>query len=1462
MSYALNVPGVGYVENIPDSVSVENALRKIGGDSSKAELWIDGKRQAVPGMDLERIRLGVRKYELGEERRKTERQIARIEQAEALVEAAQKTVGHGIRRSGEMVGGVALDALALATGNETGYASKALQGGGQINPEDLSTVQYFLWSTAQMAPEIVSSFAGPAGPVAVAAIRGAESGTKDALTGAAMTAAGMKLAQVGSKAAASLMASGGKAGAGVRAIRDSVAKGAKGKEAANRLFEAAGSFVGGDLAMLALDAPRLAQMSKAEAGREVIAQLGAGLMFVGGDLAQRSKASGMEAQKAEEAARMRHMADQDIADHQAAVLGRSAESLQPFRGNLLPPPRVDRRRGLRGEPSDEGPSGRVYGTEQYQLPYTERRLLPNADFWRELPPPKETQEAIVALEEIAKDPEAVEEFGGLVKDELAEEAKLESEIADAMSDEEVLALSNTDIGAFSDRKTRVRLILRKEELQSQRGDAPESPAPEPAEPLPEEPAAISEPEPTVSDSPTVEEPVTAGGMTDSQIRAMAPADIKALKAKDPAVWREVFDRRKSLEDSESVSGFASRMQRLHFADPAAMRATQFLTEFSRRFLREGGYLTAEGARARTVSIGKLNSELLKAQSLHKNLRLAVQKSLGKGTSIVGRAQTVDFMRNKEFRDTVTEYMTLETSLPRAGGDKALAQQLARRGIEAKYGKEVADAVVEMRDHLDSLSSRLSNMGIKAYEDIGEVIEGNLNTYVRRRYRVFSDKKWYERAKNDPDLRADALAEVEHHFGDIAAKRAYKAAGTDVGPKFDKEYQAALENILEDFINRRRNLTPEQVNERLDLTGSRARSKILNAAPGIRRYMGEITDGIENYYNTVDYIAREMAQAELNTKLAGIFQAEGLSVGPDATPSELAALQAQGKTHELKGKEWGDLEGHTLSHEAYLGLRDYNKVIKEQHKMFRMLMAASAMTKASLTVFSPLSQARNFVAGISFAGIHGNWPTKETAKIAAAAWGQGGGKPNNQYFEEYRRLTEAGVLDSNIDARDLFETMHDTGWDPTKYDPDANAAKSKQAGKWFLRGWSKAYAMGDNFWKMNAHLNERRKLKEAYGDTKTDAEIFDEASSIVRDTIPNYDRLPVGLQQLRRMPFVAPFISWHYEMFATIFRGMARARMEVKSGNPKLQAIGRRRMIGYAASAAIPSVLSAASAAMFGYDEKDKRAFRSLMPSWDENSTFFYLPGGENKVRAVSLSYLDAYAGAKAPIQALFRVMREDEATAGQAAMEFLQPFVDPFISKDVFTGLAMEALANKTGEGYQVHNEELPWADRMLAKVEHVWNGAKPGAFKLLSDWSENQGEAASDMALALMGMRMAEIDFEKSAFYGARRFQKDQREANAIFTSAARKTNDPRELTTAYQQSERARWRRWSEMRRQYEALLQLGVPPRQVQNKMKEGGMSQKTLDSLRTNRFQPYEPTESWLKSLEPVKRRAVEQMLRQR
>ena len=475
------------------------------------------------------------------------------------------------------------------------------------------------------------------------------------------------------------------------------------------------------------------------------------------------------------------------------------------------------------------------------------------------------------------------------------------------------------------------------------------------------------------------------------------------------------------------------------------------------FSRYRGFLPQQVALDRLLLDGKVQQKLKQADFNLKNLDSSIQKTLSDlppGSPLT----EVDLLNR------IHNYLTEVDPTKKS----RLLEQLP---------KGVKENSVKMREHVDSLSNKVLDTNFlkrKKFftpdgESVEDIISRNVGSYLRRQYKIFTDKKYVptEQQLKDADdffktnktfleneLTKMARTDVDNVINeDFLRRNRLKRVGAGDEQKIvfknleglrtpqvtDEAAKLARENFLNGKTLKSQDYKSGRVaRDKLD-TGILLDRQEIPAT--LRSLMGEIKDPREAYLSTVADLSQFVAVdkyyenikklSELSPELSKIFrngnnltnaQKQGLR---NSGFRELGGENGESSLLKVLGKEgdpdqkvigrsgWGSLDGFFVPNEIYKDLTRH--VIGEESAgakvlrgLFSTFLRGKALSQYSKTILSPITQIRNFTTATAFALANGNIPTI----------GRGGD------LNDARKIVFANIFDKGDDAvmKDLIEAQ--------------------------------------------------------------------------------------------------------------------------------------------------------------------------------------------------------------------------------------------------------------------------------------------------------------------------------------------------------------------------------------------------------------------------------------------------------
>ena len=745
---------------------------------------------------------------------------------------------------------------------------------------------------------------------------------------------------------------------------------------------------------------------------------------------------------------------------------------------------------------------------------------------------------------------------------------------------------------------------------------------------------------------------------------------------------------------------------------------------------------------------------------------------------------------------------------------------------ASYGSDITKPAAQMRDQISRMSQTIaddvaeSGLDPETKKQILDTFQNNMGGYVRRLYQKFeSPDSWtldtntltsptFKRATDEVQRVFESMDRAAVKAGDIMQVRAPDEVRTAAEQEIKRllGLDAVETGLTDDALLRLRSTVAAKGQKQI---GGKPlysiaegllqeRSKLLNRSPSLRELLGEIKDPQQAFLKTVDDMARFAAGNKLYNQslkqygktgteaLQMINQSQGKAVplivyGPDAEQvgEELAKTKGYVKLGEpnektVFGGNYGALTGSYVAPEIYGALTSPQQMTQGfLNEALALSLQAKGAAQAAKTVYSPLTQVRNFLSGAFLTLANGNtmrgMPFGDSLRLTA-------GKAANLADDEFRNLFEItgnlGLRNQNLTVQE-YRNLLKEGSDMKvagKTQAGVNALKERVP---FAKALESLYSNSDTYWKLVNWSAEKAKYTNAFrkaglapdalnkiaddlvssgigsrtGELSGTASYLDTlAGDIVKNTQPTYSRVPEAVKMVRRIPVVGNYVAFPAEVIRNTTNIMDQGLREMGFSAKKLvdagtispqqaaqlerqiRAIGAQRISGYMASAvAVPTGIQAAAIRTLGWDGEDGR------PSIDDlyKQAANYLKGhqlvpisaaGDPNVEYIDLSYMMPYDFALAPARAAMQIYSEKgEVGAGEADLIRAATFagvgklLEPFASES----LVGERLADvtvrggKTPTGAPIFTENTPFGEKASKAFTHVAGAFIPGAAEL-----------------------------------------------------------------------------------------------------------------------------------------------------
>lgn len=602
------------------------------------------------------------------------------------------------------------------------------------------------------------------------------------------------------------------------------------------------------------------------------------------------------------------------------------------------------------------------------------------------------------------------------------------------------------------------------------------------------------------------------------------------------------------------------------------------------------------------------------------------------------------------------------------------------GLGKKYSQAVQDAIDKAKEGKKSLTpkeqelyDRYANASKRILE--GVVIPEDLESLSGSNIDYLYDT-WIgtDPTLVDRDGKEAALADIRDDVG-----------MEDMQAKADAAVQSLLWGV--------ENTAAARFYDRGEKLNTSIMQKRKSIPKEIRDLLGEVTDPAGALVATVSKQAEYVARTKLMLALRNMAASEDLQ--PPGSSGNAAVRNNNMK--ELTGEAYGPLQGYWASPSmvAMIGdtteqLQNFTDAMITGHQNFdgvwntmgRMAangwMRAASGAKAINIVGNLWRYPLNLAGSFAMLGVNGNLNVgsygkglKDSVDIIRYSAKPSSGLGGADIASKYRVVDSATVGDlKNLDVGKIEQIVREmSGKSPGTF--MRKARELGMAGK-------ELYAMMDVWSKLaNFHgeVDFLRSMYKSEGLTKTDDEIYREASAVVNNTNMSYSRTLPFLKALERggVTQYGPYLyEAHRVVAANLYQGLLEVKRAADLNNPaaqaKMAARGLARMTGTAGVLAMLGALSHFAAGMWGDDEEDRRA---LLPEYARVMDF--LPVGKDS-EGRPIIYGVSNADPLGPITDLYRAARISDKPTEALWKQFKENYIAPALG-----GALWDAAAHTTG---------------------------------------------------------------------------------------------------------------------------------------------------------------------------------------
>ena len=619
----------------------------------------------------------------------------------------------------------------------------------------------------------------------------------------------------------------------------------------------------------------------------------------------------------------------------------------------------------------------------------------------------------------------------------------------------------------------------------------------------------------------------------------------------------------------------------------------------------------------------------------------------------------------------------------------------------------ADELADPEVNVENLPPALQR--IAALKRQTDMIKANLGSYMHRSYTAFHDPDWARKAMGSPEYHAAVEATMRNNEGMTKEK-----ATTSINKLID-DIAGGVYDGLVGFA----------------ATGSKdhsiLRKRKLDDQPEIRALLGEITDPRYNYAYTMnsmaEFVASHIYQEQLRTA--------GLALGFFTKEADGAFV-----TQFPQNKAWSMLSDVYTTRDVMDALESMNPLGAPE---YRRIVWATSKVKKYKTIYSPTTAFRNLWSGALLLLQTGHMPfgkmgdAWDTLKNGTSYFGVSLIDPTNggiriadkEAQAMLAELARLGIIHNGAQSQDLLQLFN-----------DVQTMDQQLKGRgWFGRNIEdravEFYRFGDDFYKMIHFFKETDDLVKSGLSPQQAKEL---AAKRTVDMMPSYDRIPRGLQQLRRFPLMGTFVSFPWEVVRTT-KNVVYHALEDKAA--KRYGMAAKKMLGLAlAQGGLQGlVITTMNAMLAGVDEEDDKLVNTLSPDWAKHQMRLYLGNEDGRVEFTNWSAIVPSDYMWKSARAAWEKGNTDGIYAG--ALAGFYATAAPFASEDLTFSTVGEILDNRAKDsGIPIYGKGKTFND-VFNDPEVTWRAAShllfklgPGVFNNARDFAvANSTDAGEDAA-------------------------------------------------------------------------------------------------------------------------------------
>tara|TARA_Y100000004_G_scaffold67291_2_gene75396 strand:- start:473 stop:4882 length:4410 start_codon:yes stop_codon:yes gene_type:complete len=648
-------------------------------------------------------------------------------------------------------------------------------------------------------------------------------------------------------------------------------------------------------------------------------------------------------------------------------------------------------------------------------------------------------------------------------------------------------------------------------------------------------------------------------------------------------------------------------------------------------------------------------------------------------------------------------------------------------------KDLQQYAKQSREYIDALSEMLMQSKFISKE-LKTQINDNLGKYLRKTYEAFENPNYKPSAQVVDRAKSFIIKSLKAK--DVNAGR--------VRPRPDGYYESKSLQIIDDLLRKQAGKPFVNFEQHINSVFGAKKADIVfavrkNINPVIRELLGEEKLATTSVFRTIERLSREISDHRLMDDLYNAGLGKWFFTGKGKNSVAPNAYMTSGR---IVGEKFHKLNGVRTTPEIAKLFANMNNVgdISTLAQFYSYFLKLKGFGQASATVYNLTTHLRNTIGGGIILARNGLNPfsneTVDSLKILRERLTpfKTAKEKNDELVKIYQEYQSLGLVNQNVRVGEFKALFNDYVLNPKT----SIIENPKQALNKFSRLNKKitdVYVAEDDLWRIAGYNKELQVLRQAYPDRSLQS-LKEEAATIIRNTMPTYDLIAPGIQQLRRLP-IGNFFSFTAEQFRNNYHTLSRSIDEIRTGNEVLVQRGLQRLASQiAVTYTTNKGLTDLTKYQFGITDEDEKAIRDLsLPEWSKNSTLVFDRTEDGSIEYIDMTYVDPSAPVTDVVRAFLNEITDSSIPAdvprnklGKAVSEAAKQFLKPFVGSAIFTDRLLDIAFGQgrdleTGQLIDGYNTlEGPFnIDNIVAAFKHSGEGLIPR--ELRDDFSLIAGE-------------------------------------------------------------------------------------------------------------------------------------------